>query len=57
MTSSSFMYLDLALAAGAKLVISSGKDLLTLGGWGDLQLLHPHELLAVTAEGADKGDG
>ena len=40
-------YLELALEAGATLLVSSDNDLLSLGPWRDVQILRPAEYLAV----------
>ena len=42
-------YLELALAAGATLIISSDNDLLTLAPWRGIPILRPAEYLALTA--------
>ncbi|MGA9865203.1 MAG: hypothetical protein WBQ75_02045 [Acetobacteraceae bacterium] len=41
-------YLELALAAGATLIVSSDNDLLILSPWRGIPILRPAEYLALT---------
>ena len=40
-------YLELALAAGAEIIVSSDDDLLVLHPWRGVQILRPAEYLAL----------
>ena len=42
-------YLELALAAGAEIIVSSDEDLLVLRPWRGVHILNPAEYLAFTA--------
>ena len=45
-------YLELALAAGAGIVVSSDDDLLVLHSWRGVRVLRPAEYLAASGPGA-----
>lgn len=40
-------YLELALVAGAEIIVSGDNDLLVLQPWGGVRILHPAENLAL----------
>ena len=45
-------FLELALASGADIIVSSDQDLLVLHPWRDTRILRPAEYLAETGHGA-----
>ena len=45
------MYLELALAAGADIIVSSDDDLLVLHPWRGVRILRPADYLTLTHPG------
>ena len=50
-------YLDLALAAGAEVIVSSDEDLLALHPWRGVRILRARDFLLEMREEVDKESG